>query len=745
MGKRKALDGSSMLQEKSSDDEISDAKSKDASEEPIEEPSEEPPCEEPLDSDGAYSGHSSESVETNSTEKRGVLEEVWSQNKYKKVRRTLETKPNATIDLQNKSRLSKTLVYDANTSEEGEEKKGSSGKRQRSDSDGEGDGGTSKRRRNRWAGDEFQLKMLGPIQLPDFVKEDPVLVADDVNREIRELNFRLLQINRKLQGSEVVDDRAEEDRSPSPPPVYDNLGIRINSRGVRLREKLILERQQILSMLTQKNPTFKRPSEYKPVKLYKKLYLPLREYPGYNFVGLIIGPRGNTLKRMEKESGARIVIRGKGSVKEGKPQKRDPSDNEDLHVLVEAGTHKSLDAAAKMVERLLVPVDEENNEHKHAQLKELAELNGTTTRDESICRLCGEQGHKQYTCPNKNSSTFKIDTSSGCPLTALASGPIMDSQYHSFLADVGSGGGRPPFSALPPVPSSGGPWEVVNGGALRTLPSYYGSYSWSGLGSTMATTESQQHDKDIIADTNLYVGYLPQCVDDDWLTEMFSPYGRLIHAKVIRDRTTGMSKGYGFVKYSDPVNASTAVKCMNGHKIEGKSLVVRLAGFPPVAPLNSGSVGPTPISLLPKYTGSASVPQEGPRQSTWPGPPGPTLQEPYNPFPKSEALDLPPSSCFWQSDCFGRLLPSYHQSSYWVPISSSSPFPQFRGNLKSFTSPQYRSYYTTTTCGQTPSKVHLSSSLGSSGKTHLPWAASVGQNAKVVKSEYVKFMSEMAW
>jgi splicing factor 1 len=69
----------------------------------------------------------------------------------------------------------------------------------------------------------------------------------------------------------------------------------------------------------------------------------VKDFPGYNFIGLIIGPRGNTQKRMEKETGAKIVIRGKGSVKEGRLQQKhdlkpDPSENEDLHVLVEAET-----------------------------------------------------------------------------------------------------------------------------------------------------------------------------------------------------------------------------------------------------------------------------------------------------------------------------------------------------------------------------------------------------------------------
>ena len=46
--------------------------------------------------------------------------------------------------------------------------------------------------------------------------------------------------------------------------------------------------------------------------------IPQDEFPEINFVGLLIGPRGNTLKSMEKDTGAKIIIRGKGSVKEGK-------------------------------------------------------------------------------------------------------------------------------------------------------------------------------------------------------------------------------------------------------------------------------------------------------------------------------------------------------------------------------------------------------------------------------------------
>ena len=54
------------------------------------------------------------------------------------------------------------------------------------------------------------------------------------------------------------------------------------------------------------------------VKVSDKVMIPQEQHPDINFVGLLIGPRGNTLKSMEKDTGAKIIIRGKGSVKEGK-------------------------------------------------------------------------------------------------------------------------------------------------------------------------------------------------------------------------------------------------------------------------------------------------------------------------------------------------------------------------------------------------------------------------------------------
>ena len=46
--------------------------------------------------------------------------------------------------------------------------------------------------------------------------------------------------------------------------------------------------------------------------------IPVLQNPNVNFMGLLIGPRGNSLKKLEEETGTKIMIRGKGSVKEGK-------------------------------------------------------------------------------------------------------------------------------------------------------------------------------------------------------------------------------------------------------------------------------------------------------------------------------------------------------------------------------------------------------------------------------------------
>lgn len=103
---------------------------------------------------------------------------------------------------------------------------------------------------------------------------------------------------------QAIEDLVDDELSPSPPPIYNDLGIRVNTRDFRLRRKLSDCRQKIISHLIQTYPTFEALPEYKPQKLYRKLYVPVKEYPCCNFIGLIIGPHWCSHKRMEKETWA---------------------------------------------------------------------------------------------------------------------------------------------------------------------------------------------------------------------------------------------------------------------------------------------------------------------------------------------------------------------------------------------------------------------------------------------------------
>ena len=303
-------------------------------------------------------------------------------------------------DLHDKSRVPKAPFTTDESAPEKQDHTGSSGKRRLSreedrkpEVEGETVEGnmTRKGRKTRWTGDDSQLKILGPIQLPSFMKD---FATSDMDPEIQELKVELFELHRKLQRPELHDDCPDEaDRSPSPEPVYDSLGNRKNTRQVRLREKLILKRQSIISRLIRKNSNFKPAADYKPSKLIKKLYIPEKQYPGYNFVGHIIGRRGSTQKRMEKETGAKILVRGKGYSRRT-PSRMKASDKEDLHVRIEADNQDSLDAAVRMVENLLIPFDQGTKAHKQAQLVELGELNGKENK--KYVQMLPDDGHLQF-------------------------------------------------------------------------------------------------------------------------------------------------------------------------------------------------------------------------------------------------------------------------------------------------------------------------------------------------------------
>ncbi|KAL3914238.1 MAG: hypothetical protein SGILL_006185, partial [Bacillariaceae sp.] len=333
------------------------------------------------------------------------------------------------------------------------------------------------------------LKPLPGLGLPGM----PANLTPQQQDEMRNLQGRLREINEKMdhldQEAARVDalPRGHRERSPSPPPVYGPDGKRKNTRAVRWRQRFSAERTDVLERLMNMNPANKQSGLFRR-KRTKKIRIPIEEHPQYNFIGLIIGPRGKTQKELESKTGCKIAIRGRGSVKDGARGRRDgkvmESDDEPLHVVITGDDQRSVDAATDMIEQMLVVIDDEKNVHKQQQLRELALLNGTLKEDE-FCQICAEKGHRAFECPKrfgmkKNALQVKCaicgDTSH--PTRDCTQNPVagqqanskeMDSDYMSFMAELdgkkaekaapnappGAPGNLPPPPAgLPPPPGA---------------------------------------------------------------------------------------------------------------------------------------------------------------------------------------------------------------------------------------------------------------------------------------------------
>lgn len=76
---------------------------------------------------------------------------------------------------------------------------------------------------------------------------------------------------------------------------------------------------------------------------------------------------------------------------------------------------------------------------------------------------------------------------------------------------------------------------------------------------------------------NIYVGNLPFNLEEEELRTMFEAFGEVESAKIIMDRFSGRSKGFGFVEMPSNSEADQAIKALNGKFIEGKNIKVNPA------------------------------------------------------------------------------------------------------------------------------------------------------------------------
>eukprot|EP00808_Paulinella_micropora_P000650 g79818.t1 len=314
------------------------------------------------------------------------------------------------------------------------------------------------RRRRRWGSEADK------VELPPGAA---ALVADNVSNDERQiylLRLRFDAVTKKLADpAAAIAAIPAGDRSPSPPPKYDKSGKRTNTRIMRLTEKLELEKEKILEELIKLNPDFEKlQAGTKKRMLEHIIWIPEKKYPGYNFKGAIIGPRGQNHVRLEKETGCKISVRGR-DVRKPKLTKTE-EDDMDLHVFILAPNADALKLATEKIEALMIPVSEDE---RNRQLREVAMINGTF-RPAAPCKVCGQEGHNMYACPQRTTNSWSLANvhcavcgenthiavdcpKRGLPAAAQAKPDNLADEYASFMAELTGDG-----SELPPDPMSMG-------------------------------------------------------------------------------------------------------------------------------------------------------------------------------------------------------------------------------------------------------------------------------------------------
>jgi RNA recognition motif-containing protein len=77
--------------------------------------------------------------------------------------------------------------------------------------------------------------------------------------------------------------------------------------------------------------------------------------------------------------------------------------------------------------------------------------------------------------------------------------------------------------------------------------------------------------------TKLFVGSLPWSVDDRALQSAFEAHGNVVSAKIIKDRDTGRSRGFGFVEMENSSDAQNAIKALHQSEFKGRNIIVNEA------------------------------------------------------------------------------------------------------------------------------------------------------------------------
>lgn len=267
---------------------------------------------------------------------------------------------------------------------------------------------------------------------------------------------RIEDLNRLLLTDPVLPTNVFR-RCPPPAPEYDASGVRTNTRQRRYRAALEDEYHGLVQRAYRTCPNYCPPWGYVPRStrtnnVTDKVYIPTKEYPCVNFIGQLLGPRGRSLAGMNTQSGAQIVVRGRGSVKEGRARRPthhrfargDTTDDshEPLHCLITGDTRDKVDRAKVLVQDV---IERTANARKQQQLRDLAVANGTFRDDEGR----GQHAGPLLTLPTDDTTATTNSTTPASiipPWRRSAIGPAgpqrlgpsntLDMEYRRFEAEM---------------------------------------------------------------------------------------------------------------------------------------------------------------------------------------------------------------------------------------------------------------------------------------------------------------------
>eukprot|EP00099_Drosophila_melanogaster_P020186 NP_611610.2 uncharacterized protein Dmel_CG4021 [Drosophila melanogaster] len=128
----------------------------------------------------------------------------------------------------------------------------------------------------------------------------------------------------------------------------------------------------------------------KPMKIIQKVFVPVNQYPKFNFAGKILGPKGNSLRRLQEETQCKIALKGRSSMRDRNKEEELRSDPRYAHlqknlflevstVAIPAECHSRIAYALAEIRKYLIP--DNNDEVSHEQLRELMEIDPESAKN----------------------------------------------------------------------------------------------------------------------------------------------------------------------------------------------------------------------------------------------------------------------------------------------------------------------------------------------------------------------------